>query len=73
MKPLMLAGAFLTAAGIIGLLFGSGIQYTSREKFPKDGPVQVVTKQEKFVSIPPLVSGIAVGAGILLMITAARK
>ena len=73
MKPLMLAGAFLTAAGIIGLLFGNAIPYTSREKFPSDGPVQVITKQERFLSIPPVVSGIAIGGGILLMVLAARK
>ena len=73
MKPLMLAGAFLTAAGIIGLLFGEGIHYTAREKFPKDGPVQVITKEEKFLSIPPVISGLAIAGGILLMILAARK
>lgn len=73
MKPLMLAGAFLTAAGIIGLLFGKSIHYMSREKFPRDGPVQIVTKQEKYVSIPPVLSGLAIGGGILMMILAARK
>ena len=73
MKPLMLVGAFLTAAGIIALLFGEGIPYMSREKFPSDGPVQVITKQEKFLSIPPVVSGIAIAGGVLLMVLAARK
>jgi len=69
----MLIGAFLTAAGIIGLLFGKGIHYTSREKYPRDGPVQVITKQEKIVSIPPVLSGLAIASGILLMVIAARK
>jgi hypothetical protein len=73
MKPLMLVGAFLTAAGIIGLLFGEAIHYTSHEKFPSDGPVQVITKQEKISSIPPVISGLAIAGGILLMILAARK
>ena len=73
MKPLMLVGALLTAAGIIGLLFKDGIHYTGREKFPPAGPVQVLTKQKKIASIPPVLSGMAIGGGLLLMILAARK
>ena len=73
MKPLTLAGAILTAFGIIALLFASGIRYTSKEKFPRDSSTQVVVKQEKVVSIPPAIAGLAVIGGFALMVLGARK
>jgi hypothetical protein len=73
MKPLMWAGSLLTALGIIALAFLSGIHYISHEKVPRDGEVQVTVKQEKIVSIPPLVSGLALVGGLALMIVAARE
>jgi hypothetical protein len=69
----MLAGAFLTAFGILALGFASGIHYTSHEKFPRDGKVQISVKEEKVLSIPPVVSGLAIASGVALMIAAARK
>jgi hypothetical protein len=69
----MLAGAVLTAFGIIALLFASGIRYTSEKKFPSDSETQVIAKQEKVFSIPPALGGLAVVGGIGLMILAARK
>ena len=72
-KPLMFAGALLTAFGILALAFLSGIHYTTHEKFPRNGEVQVIVKEEKVVTIPPLVSGLALVGGLALMIIAARK
>ena len=69
----MWVGAFLTAFGILALLFLSGIRYTSHEKFPRDGEVQVTVKQEKILTIQPVVSGLALIGGLTLMIVAARK
>ena len=73
MKPLMLAGVVLTALGIVALVFASGISYTSRENLPHDGDTQVVSKQEKIVSIPPALAGLSVAGGFALMLIAARK
>jgi hypothetical protein len=69
----MFAGALLTAFGILALAFLSGIHYTSHEKFPRNGEVQVVVKEERIITIPPLVSGLALAGGLALMIVAARK
>jgi hypothetical protein len=69
----MLAGALLTAAGLIALLFQSGIRYSSSDKLPADGSAQVTVKQERILSVPPLVSGLALVGGAALMILAARK
>ena len=69
----MFAGALLTAFGILALAFLSGIHYTSHEKFPRDGEVQVTVKEEKVITIPPVVSGLALVGGLALMVVAARE
>jgi hypothetical protein len=69
----MMAGALLTAFGILALAFLSGIRYTSSEKFPADSATQVTVKEEKVLTIPPVVSGLALAGGLALMILAARK
>jgi hypothetical protein len=69
----MFAGALLTAFGILALAFLSGIHYISHEKFPRDGEVQVTVKQEKVITIPPVVSGLALVGGLVLMVVAARE
>jgi len=73
MKPLMLVGVVLTALGIVALVFASGIRYSSREKLPHDGDTQVISKQEKIVSVPPALAGLALAGGFGLMLVASRK
>jgi hypothetical protein len=72
-KPLMAIGAILAALGFLGLLARSGIVYTSRDKVPHDARLHITVKQEKVLSIPPLVAGATLAAGVILMIVAARK
>ena len=69
----MLAGALLTALGILGLMFHKGIRYTGSEQFPRDGDAKIVTHEEKYFSIPLAVGGAALAGGIAMMIVAARK
>jgi hypothetical protein len=69
----MLVGAILTAFGIVALAFQSGIHYTSREKFPTEGSTQVIVKQEKVISVPPVIGVAALAGGLVIMILAARR
>jgi hypothetical protein len=69
----MWVGAVLAAFGILALAFQSGFHYTSSEKFPQDGATQVAAKQERVVSFPPVVGGLALAGGVGLMLIAARK
>ncbi len=73
MKPLMMIGALVTALGIIVLVVGNFMNFTSHEKYPRDGKTQVTTTSEKVISIPPVVGGLALVGGIALMVAAARK
>jgi hypothetical protein len=69
----MLVGALLMACGIIGLIFPAGIRYMARERLPHGADTQVISKQEKIVSIPTAASGLLIVGGLLLMVVAARK
>jgi len=69
----MLAGAILTAIGILALLFHNGINYTSREKLPHQGETQVITHEQRVLSIPPAVGGLMLAGGVGIMILAARR
>jgi hypothetical protein len=69
----MWVGALLAAFGFVALAFLSGIHYIGSEKLPRDGAVQVTVKQERVLSIPPVVSGLALVGGLALMIVAARE
>jgi hypothetical protein len=69
----MLLGAFLTALGILALVFPGGIRYTSHKRFPPGKSAQIITNEEKIISIPPLVGVLTVAGGVAVMILAARK
>ena len=73
MKPRMLAGAILTAIGIVALVAGSAIRFASHDEVPHDGAVKLTVTNEKVISIPPVLGGLAVAGGLLLMVLAARK
>ena len=57
----------LIAIGLVGLIYG-GVTWTRREKVLDIGPVQVTREQEKSVPVPPIVGGICLVAGVVLLI-----
>ena len=68
----MLVGIVLILLGI-GALTYQGITYTTREKVFQIGPLEATKKTEKTIPLPPLLGGIALGAGILLIIIGSKK
>ena len=68
----MLVGIVLIILGIIALTY-QGITYTTREKVLQIGPLEATKQTEKTIPLPPLLGGIALGAGILLIIMGSKK
>lgn len=60
-------GLLLVIVGVIALLY-SGITYTHREKIIDVGPLQVEKKTTERVPIPPIVGGLALLGGIVLVL-----
>ena len=72
MKPNMLIGIILIVIGIIAFGY-QGITYTTREKVVDLGPIQVTADKTKTLPLPPIVGGIALVGGIVLLVMGSRK
>lgn len=72
MKPAGLVGIILIAIGIIALAWG-GITYTKREKVIDAGPLQVSADREKTIPFPPVLGGICLVGGIVLVIVGNKQ
>jgi hypothetical protein len=72
MAPVRLVGTILVAIGIVALVWG-GISWT-REKTVVDlGPIEATTETRETIPLPPVVGGIALVAGIVLLVAPARR
>ena len=72
MKPNALLGIILIVVGIIALAY-QGITYTPREKVVDIGPLQVSADKTKTLPLPPIVGGIALVGGIVLLVLGNKK
>ncbi len=71
MKPIAIVGVVLIVLGLVALAY-QGITYTTKEKVVDIGPLKVETEREKTVPLPPILGGVAVVAGLVLVIVGAR-
>jgi uncharacterized membrane protein len=72
MKPAGIVGIVLIAIGIIVLAYG-GFSYTKREKVIDAGPLQVSADREKTVPLPPILGGVCLVGGIILVLAGDKK
>lgn len=62
-----LAGIIFVVLGVLALAY-QGIRYTTREKLIDIGPLKVTASERKTIPLPPIVGGIALVAGIVLIL-----
>lgn len=67
MKQLMIIGILLIALGVMALAY-EGITYTSREKIIDIGPIQATQETKKTIPLSPILGGVALAGGIVLVI-----
>jgi hypothetical protein len=72
MKPMILAGIVLAVLGGLALAY-QGFSYTHRENVMDVGPVHVTREDHDRVSIPPILGGMALLGGIVLLVVGAKK
>ena len=67
-----LFGFILIIAGAVALIYG-GITYTKRRDTVHLGPFSATVRQKETVAIPPILGGIALAAGVALVMAGGRK
>ncbi len=72
MKTYTLTGIILILIGVVALAY-QGITYTTREKVVDIGPIQMTAEKTKTLPLPPIVGGIALVGGIVLLIMGSKK
>jgi uncharacterized membrane protein len=65
-------GIILIVLGIVALIF-QGITYTKKEKVLDIGPIEATAKKEKHIPLPPILGGIALVGGVVLLVAGSKK
>lgn len=72
MAPARVLGTILVVIGFVALVWG-GISWT-REKTVVDlGPIEATTETRETIPLPPVLGGVALIAGIVLLVVPARR
>ena len=72
MKPAVIVGVILIVLGIVALAY-QGITYTTREKVLEVGPIKATAEKEKTIPLPPILGGLALVGGVVLLVAATRR
>ncbi|WP_395740899.1 DUF3185 domain-containing protein [Prosthecobacter sp.] len=62
----------LIALGIVALTY-QGFTYTTKEKAVDLGPIQVTAEKTHTVPLPPVLGGIALIGGIVMLVTSKKR
>ncbi len=72
MKLLMVVGVVLLVLGVVALAY-QGITYTTREKVMEIGPIEATVQTEKTIPLPPVLGGLALASGFVLVVVGGTK
>lgn len=71
MKPTLVIATLLIVLGIFAFAY-QGFTFTTTEKAIDLGPIQVTTEKTHSFPLPPVVGGIALVGGIMLLVTSRK-
>lgn len=72
MRPTLILAIILIAIGIAAFGY-QGITYTTREKVVDIGPLEITADKTSTFPLPPIVGGIALVGGIVLLVIGGKK
>ena len=70
--PLIIIGIVLIAVGLVSLAY-QGITYPSRETVLNLGPIKATADTLKTIPLPPILGGLALAGGVVLLAGAWRS
>ena len=72
MKSIMIIGIILIVVGIVAFAY-KGITYTTRDEIIDMGPVHVSADTEETIPLSPILGGLSLIGGIVLVVIGRRK
>jgi len=72
MKRITLIGIVLLVLGVLALAY-QGINYTHRETVLDIGPIHATADKHERIPLPPVVGGLALAGGIVLLVMGAKQ
>lgn len=72
MKPITLLGIALAVLGILALVY-QGFSYTRQKSVLDIGPIHATADTREHVLLPPIVGGLALVSGVILLAMGARQ
>lgn len=72
MKTISMAGILLIVLGALALVY-QGFTYTHREKIFDLGSIHATVDEQKQIPLPPILGGLALAAGVVLVAIGARR
>lgn len=73
MKPAGIVGILLIVIGVIALAYGGFASFTTQENVAKLGPVEINKQEEHKVPVGPILGGLCLAGGIVLVLVGNRK
>jgi hypothetical protein len=72
MKPITWIGIVLVFLGVLALAY-QGISYTRQEKVLDIGPIHATAEKHERIPLPPIVGGLALIGGVVLLVMGAKQ
>ncbi len=69
---LLVIAVILIAIGVVSLAY-QGITYTTREKVLEIGPIKATAEKKKTLPLPPILGGLSLAGGVVLLVAATRR
>jgi len=73
MRPVGILGVILVVVGIVMLAYGGYAVYTTQENVAKFGPLEINKQKEHPVPIGPILGGVCIVGGIILLVSGKRS
>jgi uncharacterized membrane protein len=72
MKPITIIGIVLIILGVAALTV-QGIQYSTKKEIVAIGPVEATAKTTKHIPLSPIVGGLILAGGVVLVVAGTRR
>ena len=73
MKPAGIVGIILVVVGFVMLAYGGYATFTTKENVAKLGPLEINKQEEHPVPVGPIIGGICIVGGIILLVSGRRS